>query len=113
MIIQKMKISLAFCVIMAAIFLMNEPIFCQDGDSLVSGKTVDGNVVSVDVQNSKVSVKAYEVMAFSVPSSAKIVNSDGFDIKLSDVTTGNYVTVDYHDANGLHIMDGMEVAYNQ
>jgi hypothetical protein len=73
-------------------------------------KTVDGNVVSVDSQGSKITVKAAGVMTFSVPSDAKIVNADGFGVQLSDVNAGNYVTVDYcDDKAGNHIMKGMEV----
>ena len=76
--------------------------------------TIDGDVLSVDSQNSRIVVKASEKIIFSVPSGAKIVNTDGFGIQLSDVSAGNYVTVDYHDdRSGLHIMDGMEVEYNR
>jgi hypothetical protein len=109
-----MKTILFVCVALLIIFAPSVQVHCQD-DSLVGGlKTVDGNVSSVDVQNSQVTIKASETMTFSVPSGAKIVNADGVGIQLSDVNTGNYVTVDYSDdKSGLHIMKGMEVEYNR
>jgi len=96
------------------IFALTVPVYCQ-GDSLVDNmKTIDGNVVSVNSQNSQIVVKASEVMTFSVPSSAKIINADGFDMQLSDVNVGSYVTVDYSDdKSGNHILSGMEVEYNR
>jgi len=79
-----------------------------------NAKTIDGNVISVNIQNSQIVVKSSEVMTFFVPSSAKIINMDGFDIQLSDVNVGNYVTVDYSDdRSGLHTIKGMEVEYNR
>ncbi len=109
-----MKTILSVCVTLLIIFSSYTPAHCQD-DSLVGGmKTIDGDVVSVDNQNSQIVVKSSEIMSFSVPSSAKIVNADGFGIQLSDVKAGNYVTVDYtNDKTGLHIMSGMEVEYNR
>ena len=109
-----MKAILSICVVLLIIFASGAPVRCQ-GDSLVDDmKTIDGDVVSVDSQNSRIVVKASEVMTFSVPSSAKIVNADGFGIQLSDINTGNYVTVDYHDdRSGLHIMNGMQVKYKR
>ena len=109
-----MKAILSICVVLLIIFASGAPVRCQ-GDSLVDDmKTIDGDVVSVDIQNSHIVVKASEIMTFSVPSSAKIVNADGFGMQLSDVNAGNYVTVDYRDdKSGLHIMKGMEVEYNR
>ena len=109
-----MKTVFSICFTSLIIFASAVSVYCQ-GDSLVdNAKTIDGNVVSVDSQNSKIVVKASEVMTFSVPSSAKIVNTDGYSMQLSDVNTGNYVTVDYHDdRSGLHIMNGMQVKYKR
>ena len=111
---MKSKSVLFACVILFIMFAACAPVHCQ-GDSLVEGmKTVDGNVVSVDSQNSQIVVKSSEVMIFSVPSSAKIVNADGLGMRLSDVNAGSYVTVDYRDdKSGLHIMKGMEVEYKR
>lgn len=111
---MKMKIFLFVTLILAVIFAALSPVYCQDDNGVVSGKTVDGSIVSVDVQNSLIVIKASEVMTFSVPSSAKLTDSEGFDLQLSGISPGRYVTVDYHDdAGGKHIMDGMEVEYNR
>ena len=107
-----MKITLSICVVLLVVFAFAVPVYCQS-DSLVDGmKTIDGNVVSVNVQDSSVVVKAYEAMTFSVSSKANIINADGFDIRLSDVKTGSYVTIDYYDdQSGKHVLTGMEVEY--
>ena len=109
-----MKTILSICVVLLVMFVSGVSVHCQ-GDSLVDNmKTIDGNVVSVDSENSKIAVKTYEVMTFSVPEEAKIVNADGFGMQLSDVNAGDYVTVDYsNDKSGLHIMKSMEVDYNR
>lgn len=109
-----MKMMLSISIALIVILASSVSVYCQ-GDSLVGNmKTVDGNVVSVDNSNSQIVVKASEVMTFSVPPDAKIVNKDGFDIQLSDVNAGNYVTVGYiDDKSGLHIMKSMEVEYNR
>ena len=109
-----MKTILSICVALLIIFASSVSVHCQD-DSLVDDiKTIDGDVVSVDSPNSHIVVKASEIMTFSVPSDAKIVNADGFGIRLSDVSAGNNVTVDYSDdKSGNHIMKGMEVEYNR
>jgi hypothetical protein len=109
-----MKIMMSVSVILLAIFMPLVPAYCQ-GDSIVDDmKTVDGNVISVDSSNSKIVVRTSEIITFSVSPDAKIVDADGFNIQLSDVSAGNYVTVDYHDDGaGNHIMEGMEVAYNR
>jgi len=109
-----MKTILSICVALLIIFTSGVPVHCHDDPLMEDMKTIDGNVVSVDSQNSKIVVKTSEVMTFSVPSDAKIVNADGFGIQLSGVNAGNYVTVDYNDdKSGNHIMKGMEVAYNR
>ena len=87
--------------------------YCQD-DSVVSGMTIDGSVVSVDLPKSQIVVKSSDLMTFFLPPDAKIINDDGFDMQLSSVHAGDYVTVDYHDdQSGSHIMEFMEVEYNR
>ena len=109
-----MKTILSICVALLIIFASGVPVHCQDDPLVEDVKTIDGNVVSVDSPNSQIVVKSIVVMTFSVPSSAKIINADGLDIRLSDVNAGNYVTVDYRDdKSGLHIMNGMEVEYKR
>jgi len=110
---MKIKGLLFASIALLTIFAVCIQGYCQD-DELVSGPTIDGSVVSVDSQKSQIVVKSSEIMTFLVPSDAKIMNSDGFDIQLSIVEAGNYVTVDYHDdSSGKHIMESMEVDYNR
>lgn len=95
-------------------FISCLPVYCQNNDDVVSGKTIDGSVVSVDSQRSQIVVKSSETITFFVPSGAKIINDDGFDIQLSDVSVGNYVSVDYRDdSSGNHVADVIEVQYNR
>lgn len=109
-----MKTIISMCAALLIMFASSVSVHCQD-DSLVEGmKTIDGNVISVDIQNSQIVIETSEVMTFSVPSDANIVNADGFGIQLSDVGVGDYVTVNYsNDKSGNHIMKGMEVEYNR
>jgi hypothetical protein len=108
-----MKTILSACIVLIIIFTLSVLSHAQN-DSLVDNmKTVAGNVVSVDSQNSQIVVKTYEIMTFSVPSNAKIVNADGMDIELSDVVKGSYVSIDYKDDKaGKHIVKGIGVDYN-
>ena len=109
-----MKTMLSVCVALLMILVSSVPVYCQDDSIVDNMKTVDGNVVSVDNQNSQIMIKTYEDMTFFVPSDAKIINADGFNMALSDVNVNNYVTVDYRDdKSGRHIMKGMEVEYNR
>ena len=109
---MKRILSIAFALYIISASIV--PAHCQDDPLLEGMKTIDGNVVSVDFQNSQIVVKSSQIMTFSVPSDAKIVNADGFDMRLSDVNAGNYVTVDYrNDKSGLHVMRGMEVEYKR
>ena len=98
-------------VIVAMLVIAPFTAYCQD-DSM--GKTIDGWVASVDPQNSRIVLKSYENFPFSVPSSAKIINKDGFSIRLYDITPGNYATIDYYDdREGHHIVTNMEIEYNK
>lgn len=87
------------------------PLFCQDGPDIY---TIDGTIESIDIQNSKIVLKSTETFTFHIPSGAKIINSDGFDIQLSDISIGNYATVDYYsDNSGKNIVKNMEIEYNR
>lgn len=86
------------------------PLHCQDDNGV---KTIDGRVASVDMQNSKIVLESSETLTISVPSGTKIINKDGFDMQLSGINPGNYVTLDYYDDNaGNHIAKNIEVEYN-
>gem|GEM_PF-4744666 len=107
-----MKTILSACILLLILSASNIPAYCQ-GDTLVNEEmTIDGNVASVDMVNSRITIKSSETITFYVPTKAKIINTDGFDMQLMDVRVGNYVTVDYHDDKyGKHVMDDMEVEY--
>jgi hypothetical protein len=107
-----MKSILSICVALLIVAACGAGAYCQNDSLVANMKTLDGNVVSVDNQNSQVVVKASEAMVFSVLSDAKIVNADGYDMQLSDVQAGSYATVDYYDdKSGKHMLTGMEVEY--
>lgn len=85
--------------------------YCQDDAETL--KTVDGSVISVDPQNSIISVHATEDFTFFVSPGARITNADGFSIQLSDINAGNYVMVGYYnDASGRRIANNINVEYN-
>lgn len=108
----KFKIIFSIAMI-AACFVAALPAYCQDDGGRVM-QTVDGRVVSVDALGSKIVIKTIDNMAFSVASDAKIINKDGFSIKLSQVNTGNYIMVDYYDdPSGKHIITDIEIDYNR
>lgn len=104
------KFSITHLIVLAAIaVIMAGPAYCQ-ADNMI--KTVDGTVVSVDHQNSQIVIKASENLTFSVSSAAQMINKDGFDVQLSDIKPGNYVTVDYYDdSDGRHVITNLEIGY--
>lgn len=106
------KRIVSLCGIFFIIFAVSAfPARCQDGTGAVI-KVVEGNVVSVDPQGSSIVVKTYRNTVFSVPSDAKLTNPDGFEIQLSDIDPGNYVTVEYYDSgSGEHIAKNINVEY--
>lgn len=57
-------------------------------------KTTEGKVSDVDVQTSRITISSVDVMVFSVPTNVRVVQ-DIYDIKLSDIRKGDYVTIDY------------------
>lgn len=107
-----MKIVVSICVALLVVFALSVSVHCQDNSLVDNMKTADGDVISVDIPNSQIVIRSSEVMTFSVPLDADIIDKNGFGIQLSDVNVGNYVTVGYHDdKSGLHVMNSMEVAY--
>lgn len=109
-----LKNMVSLCVIFFIVFVMSAGLaHCQD-DTAAVVKTLEGRVVSVDPQGFNITIKTYENIVFSVPLSAKLTSQDGFDIQLSDINTGNYVTVDYYDNRaGEHIAKNINVEYNR
>jgi len=108
-----MKMTLSVCVAVLIVFALSVAVHCQSDSLVGSVKTIDGHVISVDIQNSQIVVNSFQEMTFVVPASANITDADGFGIQLSDVNVGGYVTVGYiDDQSGKHMMKSMEVEYN-
>ena len=70
--------------------------YCDDYYNGPSLKTIDGRVVSVDTLSSKITVSSVNNITFYVPTKT-VIKEDVFDINLSDLKAGDYVTVDYRD----------------
>ena len=85
-------ILMASCLAFGATAYCRENAFNEDPKI----KTVDGRVSNVDVQRSRITITSVNTMTFSVPIKARVVQ-DIYDIKLSDVKSGDYVTIDYLD----------------
>ncbi len=65
---------------------------CEDANL----RTFDGTVLSVDVVGSSLTVKGIQQRKFIISSGTKLTKNI-FDIKLSDVNAGDYVTIGYCD----------------
>jgi Cu/Ag efflux protein CusF len=83
-------------VVIAALVFIGGTAHSQDDDMAPEFKTIDGTVTAVDAAVSKVTVSAVNSVTFIVPLNAKIMR-DTFDIRLSDLKAGDYVTVSYYD----------------
>lgn len=76
-------------------------------------KTVEGNVSSVDLQGSRITITSVNTMTFTIPPNARVVQ-DAYDIKLSDIKAGSYVTIDYlDDPSGKHEAQTITVHYEE
>lgn len=107
------NIVLLFAAFFVVFAISADCAYSQD-DTGAAVKTIGGRVISVDPQGFSMTVKTYENTVFSVPLSAKLINKDGFDVELSDINPGNYVTVDYYDTPaGAHIARHVELDYNR
>ena len=58
-------------------------------------RVFEGNVVNVDTSRSILTVKGIDQIDFPISSDTKL-QRDAFDIKLSDISTKDYVTVQYY-----------------
>lgn len=105
--------SFLVAIILAVITLSAAPtLYCQDDNSAPVLSTIDGRVVSVDPQNSKIVIKTVEDLDFTVLSNATITNEDGFDMRLSDVKEGSYAMVGYYkDKSGRRMASNISVEY--
>ena len=74
--------------------------YCDDYYDGPPLKTIDGKVSFVDTLTSKITVSSANNVT-CVVGTGTVIKQDIYDIKLSDVKTGDYVTVDYReDASG-------------
>ncbi|MDO8525786.1 MAG: hypothetical protein Q7S07_04790 [Candidatus Omnitrophota bacterium] len=88
-------------------------VHCQVDSAEPDLNTTEGTVLDVDTGNSKITVSAISSMTFSVNASANITR-DIYDIKLSDVKAGDYVTIGYYDdASGVHQAQSITVEYSK
>jgi len=92
------KIALSVCV---AMVLLANAAFCGDWQDLDDEnlRTFQGTVTAVDVKASTISVQATISGVFPISSDTSLIRN-GMDITLSDISVGNYVTIDYyHDGS--------------
>ncbi len=81
-------------------FLAVAPAYCQDEERDDNLMVFDGKVVSVDVDKWLVTVEGTDTIVFPISRDTKL-QKDVFDIKLSDIKTGDYVNVGYYkDGSG-------------
>ena len=89
------KIIAFILMTLLSVFVISD-CYAQDQELM----TVAGKVTKVDASRSTITVKLANESTFSVPSSTPII-CDAKDIRLSDVETGQYVTVEhYKDPSG-------------
>lgn len=89
-----MKLLISILIIAGLIGMVG---ICYSQDDMFDEnlRTFDGKVVSVDIGGSTLKVAgAAETVTFPISPDTKF-DSDIFDIELSDLKTGNYVTVGY------------------
>ena len=83
-------------IILASLTSFTAAAYCDDYYDGPPLNTIDGTVSSVDVMGSKITIKGVNSATFSVPINATI-KQDLSDIKLSDIKSGDYVTIGYYD----------------
>ena len=108
------------CILIAVLLILtagayaqedNDTMVYQDHDSLPEMSTFDGTVSNIDIVGSKLTVSGISKESFSVPLDA-IIKRDALDIRLSDISIGDYATVDYNsDPSGKKIAHNITVDY--
>ncbi|MBU4376324.1 MAG: hypothetical protein KKD29_02465 [Candidatus Omnitrophica bacterium] len=96
------KISLVICAVIATALIMAVPSYCGEDDQTI--RTIDGNIVSADWEDSSITVKwlntpgviEYNEETFYVPQNARIMKG-GDNIWLMDLEVGAHVMVDYYE----------------
>ena len=92
--------KIALCICVAAVLSVNAA-FCGDWQDLndESLRTFQGTVTAVDAVASTISVQATISGVFPISSDTSLKKND-MDITLSDISVGDYVTIDYyHDGS--------------
>lgn len=92
--------KMAKAIITAAVILIASamaigPSNCEDKFAEEDLRVFDGTVTAVDVSGSSLTVKGATEITFPISLDTQLT-SDIYDIKLSDVDIGDYVTVQYY-----------------
>jgi len=95
-----MRRTISGVLFLACLALSASAAYSSDWGADDNFTTIDGTVSSVDTLDSKITINAVNDLTFSVPINATI-KQDIYDIKLSDINVGDYVTIEYYsDASG-------------
>lgn len=86
---------LAAAFLLFSIFLTNAA-YCDDYYDGPPLKTIDGRVSAVDTLSSKITITSVNKVT-CVVGAGTVIKQDVYNIKLSDVKAGDYVTVDYSE----------------
>ena len=107
------RLALRAIILVIAIFF-TAAAYCDDYYDGPPLKTIDGKVLAVDTLSSKITIDAVNVITFHVRINA-VIKQDVFDIKLSDIKVGDYVTVDYYDDGSGKQRDAQQITkhYNE
>lgn len=89
-----MRIGVTIFTMLACVLTIGLSAYCDDSYSEDDLRIFDGKVVSVDVKKSTITVKSALEMTFTVSKDTQLID-DIYDIELSDLRIGNYVTVEY------------------
>ncbi len=105
--------NITFFIVVLFVFLAVAPACCQYEEKDDNLLVFDGKVVSVDVGKSLVTVTGTDTIVFPVSRDTRL-QKDVFDIKISDIQTGDYVNVGYYkDAEGALKCVSITVEYDK
>lgn len=92
------KIAIIAVIILSAGFLIAADCHADDDNDYASDpdmRVFDGKVVAVDTGKAVLTVSGVVKIDFPI-SSDTVLKKDAYDINLSDIDVGNYVTVQYY-----------------
>ena len=90
---MKVKIIAVLILVLGAV--ITAPCYCDYQDSDSELRVFDGKVVDVNIGESLLTVKGITEIVFPISNDTKMIR-DIYDIKLSDIDKGDYVTVEYY-----------------